>query len=76
MNISKDIKIESKNNNSKLFKEGYEDISSNETSEINNLDYSIIVDLIEKNKYKEYIGDIYSDIDEINENSKILNMSI
>ena len=40
------------------------------TSETNNLDLSVIIDLIEKNKFKEYIEDIYSD------NEKILNLSI
>jgi len=75
MNIKK-IEIQSNHNRSKLFKENNEDFSSKDTSEVNNLDYSDIIDLIEKNKYKEYLEDIYSDIDEINENIKIMNMSI
>ena len=45
------------------------------SSECNNLNYSIILDLIDKKMYKEYIGKLYN-IDEINENAKILNMSI
>ena len=75
MSIKK-IKIDSHNNNSLLFKENNNDISSKENSDINNLNYSNILDLIEKNKYKEFIGEVYSDIDEINDDTKILNMSI
>ena len=75
MNIKK-IKIDSKNNNSLLFKEKCNDISSKDNSEISNLNYSNILDLIENNKYKEYLEDIYSDINEINDDTKILNMSI
>ena len=66
----------SKKNNLKLFKEIEENISSKESSENNILNYSIILDLIQKKMFKEYIEEIYSDIDEINENAKILNMSI
>ena len=66
----------SKTNNLKLFKEIEENISSKESSENNILNYSIILDLIQKKMFKEYIEEIYSDIDEINENAKILNMSI
>ena len=75
MSIKK-IKIDSHNNNSLLFKENNNDISSKENSDINNLNYSNILDLIEKNKCKEFIGEVYSDIDEINDDTKILNMSI
>ena len=64
------IKIEKKNYNSLSFK------NSKEISEINVLNYSFILDLIDKKIYKEYIENIYSDIDEINENAKILNLSI
>ena len=42
----------------------------------NNLDYSIILDLIEKNKFEEFIEKIYPDYFTINETKKILNMSI
>jgi hypothetical protein len=31
---------------------------------------------MQKKMFKEYIEEIYSDIDEINENAKILNMTI
>jgi hypothetical protein len=75
MSIKK-IKIDSQNNNSLLFNENNNDISSKENSDLNNLNYSNILDLIEKNKYKELIGEVYSDIDEINDDTKILNMSI
>jgi hypothetical protein len=54
-----------KNENEKLGEEN-EEVTSSET---NNLDLSVII-LIEKNKFKEYIEDIYSD------NEKILNLSI
>ena len=54
-----------KNENEKLGKEN-EEVTS---SEINNLNLSVIIDLIEKNKFKEYIEDIYSD-------NEILNLSI
>ena len=53
-----------KNENEKLGEEN-EEVTSSET---NNLDLSVII-LIEKNKFKEYIEDIYSD------NEKILNLS-
>ena len=52
------------------------DYFSSSKNEKNILDYSIIFDLLEKKAYKEYIENIYSDIDEINENAKILNLSI
>ena len=42
----------------------------------NNMNFSLILDLIEKNKYDEFIEKIYPDIDEISENKNILNMSI
>ena len=42
----------------------------------NNLDYSIFLDLIEKNKFEEFIEKIYPDYYTINETKKILNMSI
>ena len=61
-----------KNENEKLGKEN-EEVTS---SEINNLNLSVIIDLIEKNKFKEYIEDIYSDNDEIVDNAKILILSI
>ena len=61
-----------KNENEKLGKEN-EEVTS---SEIDNLNLSVINDLIEKNKFKEYIEDIYSDNDEIVDNAKILNLSI
>ena len=61
-----------KNENEKLGKEN-EEVTS---SEINNLNLSVIIDLIEKNKFKEYIEDIYSDNEEIIDNAKILNLSI
>ena len=61
-----------KNENEKLGKEN-EEVTS---SEINNLNLSVIIDLIEKNKFKEYIEDIYSDNEEIIDNTKILNLSI
>ena len=61
-----------KNENEKLGKEN-EEITSSET---NNLNLSVIIDLIEKNKFKEYIEDIYSDNDEIVDNAKILILSI
>ena len=67
--ISKEIKIDKKN------KENFDNFSSSR-NENNILDYSLIFDLIEKKMYKEYIENIYSDIDEINENAKILNLSI
>ena len=54
-----------KNEKEKLGEEN-EEVTSSET---NNLDLSVII-LIEKNKFKEYIEDIYSD------NEKILNLSI
>ena len=61
-----------KNENEKLGEEN-EEVTSSET---NNLDLSVIIDLIEKNKFKEYIEDIYSDNEEIVDNAKILNLSI
>ena len=61
-----------KNENEKLGEEN-EEVTSSET---NNLDLSVIIDLIEKNKFKEYIEDIYSDNEEIIDNAKILNLSI
>ena len=42
----------------------------------NNLDYSRILDIIEKNKFVEFIEKIYPDYYNIDENKKILNMSI
>ena len=42
----------------------------------NNMNFSLILDLMEKNKYEEFIEKIYPDIDDINENKNILNMSI
>ena len=60
-----------KNENEKLGEEN-EEVTSSET---NNLDLSVII-LIEKNKFKEYIEDIYSDNEEIIDNTKILNLSI
>ena len=76
--ISKKIRIQPENNSSLLKeKENLSSFSSSkDISETNYLDYSIIFDLIQKKMYKEYIENIYSDIDEINENSKILNLSI
>ena len=68
MKIYKNVK----NENEKLGKEN-EVITS---SEINNLNLSVIIDLIEKKKFKEYIEDIYSDNDEIVDNTKILILSI
>ena len=56
----------------KMKKENLEEL--NDSSE--NMDYSLILDLMEKNKYEEFIEKIYPDIDEINENKNILNMSI
>ena len=56
----------------KIKKENLEEL--NDSSE--NMDYSLILDLMEKNKYEEFIEKIYPDIDEINENKNILNMSI
>ena len=41
-----------------------------------NLNYSFILDLAEKNKFDEFFEKIYSDTDEINESKKALNMSI
>ena len=41
-----------------------------------NLNYSFILDLAEKNKFDEFLEKIYSDTDEINESKKALNMSI
>ena len=68
MKIDKSVK----NENEKLGEEN-EEVTSSET---NNLDLSIIIDLIEQNKFKEYIEDIYSDNEEIIDNAKILNLSI
>ena len=66
-----------KNGKEKLGEENEEDISLKiASSENNNLNLSIVNDLIEKNKLKEYIEDIYSDNEEIIDNSKILNLSI
>jgi len=42
----------------------------------NNLDYSRILDIIEKNKFVEFIEKIYPDYYNIDETKKILNMSI
>ena len=74
LNNVNDMKI-TKNNKIKLFK-GNKDISSKDNSECNILNYSIILDLIDKKMYKEFLENIYYDIEEINENAKILNMSI
>ena len=68
MKIYKNIKID----NQKLYRENREATSS----EFNNLDFSLINDLIENKKYKDYIEDLYYDNEEINDNAKILNMSI
>jgi hypothetical protein len=75
--IAQKIKIDTENNNF-FFKKKEEnfDYFSSSKNEKNILDYSIIFDLLEKKAYKEYIEKIYSDIDEINENAKILNLSI
>ena len=72
--FSKSIIIDNKNDN--LSEKSDDNSSSKENSEINFLDYSVVFDLIQNKIYKEYIEDIYSDIDEINENAKILNRSI
>ena len=69
MEISKKINLKS-------YEEIEENISSKESSENNILNYSIILDLMQKKMFKEFIEEIYSDIDEINENAKILNMTI
>ena len=42
----------------------------------NNLDYSRILDIIEKNKLVEFIEKIYPDYYNIEESKRILNMSI
>ena len=75
--IAQKIKIDTENNNFffKKMEENFDYFSSSK-NEKNILDYSIIFDLLEKKAYKEYIENIYSDIDEINENAKILNLSI
>ena len=69
LKITQKIKIDTEN------KENF-DYFSLINNENNILNYSIIFDLIEKKMYKEYIENIYSDIDEINENAKILNLSL
>ena len=50
--------------------------SSKDSSQMSILDYSVILDIIKNKMYKEYLEDIYYDIDEIKENAKILNRSI
>ena len=73
MKIYKNVKIKYQ----KFYKGNGEVTSLEEaSSRINNLDFSLINDLIENNKYKEYIEDLYSDNEEIIDNAKILNMSI
>ena len=70
LNDLDNIKIEKENCNSLSFK------NSKGNSETNMLNYSFILELIDKKKYKEYFENIYSDIDEIIEKAKILNLSI
>ena len=70
LNDLDNIKIEKENCNSLSFK------NSKGNSETNTLNYSFILELIDKKIYKEYFENIYSDIDEIIENAKILNLSI
>jgi len=73
MNIYKSVK----NDNQKLYTENEEVTFLEETSSrVYNLDFSLINQLIENNKYKEYIENLYSDNEEIIDNAKILNMSI
>ena len=73
MKIYKNVKIKYQ----KFYKGNGEVTSLEEaSSRINNLDFSLINDLIENNKYKEYIEDLYSDNEEIIDNANILNMSI
>ena len=74
LNNVNDMKI-IKKNSFKLPKRNREINSSKDNSDCD-LNYSIILDLIDKKMYKEFIENIYYDIDEINENAKILNMSI
>ena len=73
MNIYKSVK----NDNQKLYTENEEVTSLEETSSrVYNLDFSLINQLIENNKYKEYIENLYSDNEEIIDNDNILNISI
>ena len=51
-------------------------IKSDEEELKDNLNYSYILDLMEKNKYEDFIEKIYSDIDDIKRQKQILNMSI
>ena len=51
-------------------------IKSDEEELKDNLNYSYILDLVEKNKYEDFIEKIYSDIDDIKRQKQILNMSI
>ena len=51
-------------------------IKSDEEELKDNLNYSYMLDLVEKNKYEDFIEKIYSDIDDIKRQKQILNMSI
>ena len=53
-----------------------ENSDSDDDNDFDDLNYSKILDIQERNQYNEFIERIYSDIDEITENTKILNMSI
>ena len=74
IDISKSIEIDTNNKN--LFIENDNNFSSKDSSQMSFLDYSVVLDIIKNKMYKEYLEDIYYDIDEIKESAKILNRSI
>ena len=74
IDISKSIEIDTNNKN--LFMENDNNFSSKDSSQMSFLDYSVVLDIIKNKMYKEYLEDIYYDIDEIKESAKILNRSI
>ena len=51
-------------------------LKENSDESFDDLNYSKVLDIQERHLYDEFIEKMYSDVDEINENAKILNMSI
>ena len=51
-------------------------LRENSDESFDDLNYSKVLDIQERHLYDEFIEKMYSDVDEINENAKILNMSI
>ena len=69
INLSENINLNNFNKDKLNLKE-------NSDESFDDLNYSKVLDIQERHLYDEFIEKMYSDVDEINENAKILNMSI